>query len=80
MDVQWHIFNPLVTDLVYLVCMAKNFDLKKRRYHQKISYERRAYESVDDRSLLGYISKINRKQNSGTNRLMNIPWQCKKYV
>ena len=33
----------------------------------KISYERRAYESVDDRSLpsLGYFSSINGKNNSG---------------
>ena len=37
---------------------------------EKNSYERRAYESVDDRShSLSYISKINGKQNSGTNGL-----------
>ena len=29
---------------------GKNFDSKKRRDHREISYERRAYESVDDRS------------------------------
>ena len=38
---------------------------------EKISYEHRAYESVDDRSYsLSYISKINGKPNSGTNGLM----------
>ena len=29
----------------------QNFDFKIRREHGKISYERRVYESVDDRSL-----------------------------
>ena len=29
----------------------KNFDLKKEGINEKISYERRVYESVDDRSL-----------------------------
>ena len=49
---------------------GKNLDLKKKTgIIKKISYERRAYESVDDRSRLGYISKINGKQNSGTNGL-----------
>ena len=35
---------------------------------EKNSYERRAYESVDDGSpsVLGYILKMNRKQNSGS--------------
>ena len=46
---------------------------KKERITEKNSYERRAYESVDDRSLLGYISKINGKQNSGSNGLENFP-------
>ena len=49
---------------------GKNFDLKKEGIIEKIFYERRAYESVDDRKpLLGYISKINGKQNPGTNGL-----------
>ena len=40
---------------------------------EKNSYERRSYESVDEKSLLlGYISKIQEKQNSGTNGL-NVP-------
>ena len=29
---------------------SKNFDLKKKGIIEKISYDRRAYESVDDRS------------------------------
>ena len=43
-------FNPLVTDPLYLVCMAKISILKKEGIIEKISYERRAYESVDNRS------------------------------
>ena len=34
-----------------MVTFTKNFDFDLRRDHQKISYERRAYESVDDKSL-----------------------------
>ena len=44
------IFILLVTDSLYLVCMAKISILKKEVIIEKISYERRAYESVDDRS------------------------------
>ena len=40
--------NPLVTVPLYLVCMAKIS--WEKRDHRKISYDRRAYESVDDRS------------------------------
>ena len=41
--------------------IAKNSYLKKKEgIIEKISYERRAYESVDDRStLIDYISKAN---------------------
>ena len=42
--------NPLVTDPLYLVCMAKISILKNEGIIEKISYERRADESVDDRS------------------------------
>ena len=48
-----------MTDPLHLACMAKISILKKEGI-EKISYERRAYESVDDRT----------KQNSGTNGLM----------
>ena len=43
-------FNPLVTDPPYLVSVAKIFILKREGIIERISYERRAYESVDDRS------------------------------
>ena len=34
---------------------------------EKKTYVRRAYESVDDgKPILGYISKMNEKQNSGS--------------
>ena len=34
-----------------LVQFGQNFDYKIRRVHGNISYERRIYESVDDKSL-----------------------------
>ena len=34
-----------------LIQFGQNFDFKIRRKYEKISYERRTYESVDDRSL-----------------------------
>ena len=43
--------NPLVTDPLYKALWRK-FDIKKRRDHRKNSYERRAYESVDDRATI----------------------------
>ena len=42
--------NPLVTDPLYLVCMTKFSILKNEGIIENISYERRAYESVYDRS------------------------------
>ena len=50
------LLNPLVTDPLYLVCMAKILTLKKGII-EKISYERHAYESVDDRSHSWFISQ-----------------------
>ena len=38
-----------MTDPLYIVCMAK-ISIKKKGIIEKISYERRAYESVDDMS------------------------------
>ena len=62
--------NPLVTGILYLVCMANILISKKEGIIKEISYERRAYESVDDWSHSWVISqKINGKQNSGTNGL-----------
>ena len=42
--------NPLGTNPLYLVCMAKILIKKKEGIIEKISYDCRAYESVDDRS------------------------------
>ena len=39
-----------ITDPLYLVCTAKISILNKEGIIEKNSYERRAYESVDDRS------------------------------
>ena len=45
--------------------------LEKEGIIEKFPNERRAYESVDGSShSYGYISKINGKQNSGTNGLI----------
>ena len=43
-------FVPIVT-VVFMQRMPKKFDSKTRRDDGKISYERRDYESVDDKSL-----------------------------
>ena len=48
-----------------LVQLGRNFDFKMRRDNRKISYEHLLYESVDNNSLLGYISNIRGKNNSG---------------
>ena len=42
------VLNPLVTDPLYLVYMAKISILEKEGIIEKISYERRDYDSVDD--------------------------------
>ena len=43
---------------------------------KKISYERRDYESVDEKSLaiLGYVPKNDKKKNSGGKGLRSIKW------
>ena len=44
--------------------------IKKEGIMEKISYDRRAYESVNDKSLtLGYISKTEKKKVLGCNGL-----------
>ena len=40
-----------MTDPLYLECMEKFSIKKKEEIIENISYERRAYESVDDRSI-----------------------------
>ena len=49
--------NPLVTNPLYLVCMAKISILKKEGIIEKFLYERRAYESVDNKSNFKVISQ-----------------------
>ena len=63
--------NPLVTDPLYLACMAKISILKEVGIIEKISYERRAYESVDDRSPSYVISQKSMEKYSGTNGLIS---------
>ena len=43
--------NPLLPNMPQMVRLAKNFDFSLRKDHQKISYERRKYESVDEKTL-----------------------------
>ena len=43
--------NPLLPNMPQMVRLAKNFDSSLRKDHQKISYERRKYESVDEKTL-----------------------------
>ena len=59
---------PSVLNKVLLNKKKKHFNL--RRDPKKISYERRAYESVDEKSLsLSYGTKNDEKKNPGTNGL-----------
>ena len=43
--------TPRRTQVSPAVPFHRNFDFILRRDHRKISYERRAYESVDEKSL-----------------------------
>ena len=56
-----------------MISIRKNFDFNLRRDHQKKnSYERRDYESVDEKSLsyIGYVPKNHeQKNNSGSKGL-----------
>ena len=61
--------NPLVAYPQYLVCMAKISILKKEGIIENISYERRAYDSVDDRSHSYIISR--KSTENKTRALMN---------
>ena len=58
-----------MTDPRYLAYMAKIFILKKEGIIEKISYERRAYESVDDMSYSYVIS-----QKSSKNKTQALLW------
>ena len=57
-----------------MASLSKNFDFNLRRDHQKTSYERRHYESVDE-PVIGYVPKNYEKNNSGSKGLM-----CSVYV
>ena len=48
-------YMPLGSSVEYTIHLTKNFDFRIRREHQKKSYEHRAYESVDVRSLFWVI-------------------------
>ena len=50
-----------------MASFSKTFDFNFRRDHQKISYDSRGYESVDEKRLyiLGYAPKNDEKKNSG---------------
>ena len=46
-----NLFNPFPPSVrVHMASLSKNFDFNLRRDHQKISYDRRDYESVDEKS------------------------------
>ena len=46
-----------------MASLSKSFYFNFRREHQKISYERRDYESVDEKkTILGYVSKNDEKR------------------
>ena len=51
---------------------SKTFDFNLRRDHQKFSYERRDYESVDEEPILGYVPKNDEKKNSGGKGLKKV--------
>ena len=71
------IINPLVTGPLYLACMTKNFDLKKRRDHRKnFLWSSRLWIGRRYEPLLSYIPEFNWKQNSGTNWLNFISNVC----
>ena len=53
-----------VTVVMYWTTI-QNFNLSLRRNHRKFSYERRAYESVDDKILSWAISQMAMKMELG---------------
>ena len=57
-----------------MASLGKNFDFNLRRDHQKISYERFANESVDERAYLRpYVSKNYEKK-----RIQAVKGSCKE--
>ena len=64
--------NPLVTDPLHLARMAKISISKTEGIIEKIPYERRAYESVGDRSHSLVISQKKKKKKSTKNKTQAI--------
>ena len=54
-----------------LATFDRNYDFKIRRDDQKISYERRVYESVDDNSLSKAISQKTDEKNKSCDKGLN---------
>ena len=64
-------FIPLVSSVLIIGRLAKILLLILGRDPQKISYERRDYESVDEKSLSWAMSRKNdEKKNTGTKMLL----------
>ena len=64
-----------------MVLFDQNFKFLLKMDNQKISYERRVYESVDDKNYKPY-SKTDEKKNSGVKWLINnnvLTLQAAKY-
>ena len=59
---------PICAHLAFVERLhGHNFCFKKEEIKEKISYERRVYESIDDMPILGYTSKFDGQKNPGTN-------------
>ena len=65
------VLNPLLPIAHKSARIDKISILKSEGIIKKISYERRDYESVDEKKpILGYVSKNYEKKNSGTKGLI----------
>ena len=75
-------FNPLLPMERPFGCVLPKYRFKIKRDQEKNSYERCVYESVDDKEpILGYISKIDGRQNSGGKVLIHtVPHWLTKVV
>ena len=50
-------FNLLVANVLQFGTLGQNYDFKIRKDNWNFSFERRTYESVDDRSLHSSVTK-----------------------
>ena len=63
--------NPFVPSVLNIVRLTKISILIEEGIIKKVSYERRAYESVDEKSyLISYVPKNDKKKNPDTNGLI----------